>query len=216
MVYRSSDGGTHWRFLSVLADALEYPESHEGPNEHDMTVLPDGKTLLAVVRLDGGDGGRKPPLEPYYYLPYHRCLSTDWGKTWSRLTPIPNTGCARPRLLTVGWKVLLTGGRFRVYHNTSDVLLWVSYDGVGEEWTPYSLSYHHNLGATERRDIVPFDWKVNASNTSNLGPRETNGYTSIVQLNSSSAIVFYDQKSGSATHTQYHTQLTSYSMVVHV
>ena len=41
-----------------------------------MTLLPDGKTLLAVLRLDGGDGGPGPPAEPYHYLPYHRSVST--------------------------------------------------------------------------------------------------------------------------------------------
>ena len=46
------------------------------PNRHDMTLLPDGKTLLAVLRLDGGDGGPGPPAEPYHYLPYHRSVST--------------------------------------------------------------------------------------------------------------------------------------------
>jgi len=44
--------------------------------------------------------------------------------------------------------------------NTSDVLLWVSHDGIGEEWSPYSLSYRHNLGAAQWRGVVPFDWKV--------------------------------------------------------
>lgn len=210
-----SENGTIWNFLSVIADTHDYPESHEGPNENDMTLLPDGKTLLAILRLDGGDGGLQPPREPYYYLPYHRTISKDWGRTWTKLVPISNAGCVRPRLVTIGWTTLLTGGRFRYYGNTSDVLLWASYDGRGEEWTPYSISYHHNVGAAAWRGTLPYDWKVNASNTTNLGPRETNGYTSIVQLNSTAAIIFYDQKNGSAEHA-YHTQLRSYSMVVHL
>lgn len=77
-----------------------------------------------------------------------------------------------------------------MFGNTSDVLLWASHDGVGEEWAPYSLSYHHNAGAQQWRGVVPFDWKVNASNTTGLGPRETNGYTSIAQLNASAAVVY--------------------------
>ena len=48
VVFRSADG-VRWRFLSVLADARDYPQSYEGPNEHDITYLPDRKTLLAVV-----------------------------------------------------------------------------------------------------------------------------------------------------------------------
>ena len=50
VVYHSTDG-VKWTFLSTLADTHDYPQSHEGPNEHDVTVLPDGKTLLAVVRF---------------------------------------------------------------------------------------------------------------------------------------------------------------------
>ena len=95
------------------------------------------------------------------------------------------------------------------------MLLWAATDGVGKEWVPFSLSYYHNLGADPSAGVKLFDWKVNASNTTGLGPRETNAYTSIVQLNESTAVVFYDQKNGSATH-QYHTKVTSYSMLVHL
>ena len=49
VVFRSADG-VRWSFLSVLADAPDHPESFEGPSEHDITYLPDGKTLLAIIR----------------------------------------------------------------------------------------------------------------------------------------------------------------------
>ena len=166
-------------------------------------------------RFDGGDGGLLPPRDHYHYLRYHRSVSADYGRTWSPLTPIMNAGCARPRLLLMGDILFLSGGRFRVNDNTSDVLLWAATDGVGGDWVSFSLSYYHNLGANPSAGVMPFDWKVNASNTTGLGPRETNAYTSIVQLNASTAAVFYDQKNGSATHA-YRTRVTSYSMLVHL
>ena len=170
---------------------------------------------FCVHRFDGGDGGLLPPRDHYHYLRYHRSVSADYGRTWSPLTPIMNAGCARPRLLLMNNILLLSGGRFRVDGNTSDVLLWVATDGVGEDWVSFSLSYYHNLGADISVGVVPFDWKVNASNTTGLGPRETNAYTSIVQLNSSTVAVFYDQKNGSVTHA-YRTKVISYSMLVHL
>jgi hypothetical protein len=87
VVFKSTDS-VHWKFLSVLADAHDHPESLEGPNEHDMALLADGETLLAVVRFDGGDGGLKPPLQPAHYLNYHQTISTDFGQSWSKLIPI--------------------------------------------------------------------------------------------------------------------------------
>jgi hypothetical protein len=116
VVFKSTDS-VHWKFLSVLADAHDYPESLEGPNEHDMALLADGTTLLAVVRLDGGDGGLKPPLQPFHYLNYHQTISTDSGRSWSTLAPI-NAGCARPRLLLLGSSIILAGGRHRTNMNT--------------------------------------------------------------------------------------------------
>ena len=53
---------------------------------------PDGETLIAVVRFDGGDGpphvGDVRPFGPPHYLPYYRAVSRDFGRSWSRLTPI--------------------------------------------------------------------------------------------------------------------------------
>jgi hypothetical protein len=61
-VYASTDL-IKWEYLATMADADDYPESEEGPNEMDMAVLKDG-SLLAIFRLDAGDGRDHP------YLPY--------------------------------------------------------------------------------------------------------------------------------------------------
>ena len=178
----------------MLANAANHPDSHEGPNEHDIAVLPDG-TLMAVVRFDGGDGcSASGPDETQHYSNYHSSISTDMGQTWSAPTPLP-AGCARPRLLTFGSSLVLTGGRHR-NANTSDVLLWYNADGRGTAWQAYSLSYHHNKGVASggrRPNVRVFDERVNKS-TDFVLPRETNAYTSVFQIDDSRLIVFYDQK----------------------
>ena len=220
VVYHSNTHGKQWRFISVLADAHDYPLSLEGPNEHDLTVGPDGKTLIAVVRFDGGDGpphrGTYRPFGPPHYSRYHITSSRDFGKTWLKLSPIANAGCARPRLLVMGDTLLLSGGRFRVDGNTSDVLLWVSHDGLGKSWEPYSISYQHNLGVMRGAHVPAFNGNVNLSNTTGTGPRQTNAYTSLVRLDAQRAMIFYDQKLmlDERTKPPFHLNITSYSMVV--
>lgn len=152
----------------------------QGPNEMDLAWLPDGKTILAMIRLDGGDGPKTHP-----YVNYHRSVSTDRGKSWSALTAV-DAGCARPRLLQLGTTMLLSGGRRR-NENTSDVILWAATDGTGEVWAAHSLSAAHNAGQTD--PALRYDAKVNSSSYS---PRETNSYTSLVALSAKTALVVYD------------------------
>ncbi len=175
-----SADGLLWEYLSPIALASDYPTSQEGPNEMDMAWLPDGQTLLAMIRLDGGDGPKTHP-----YVNYHRSVSKDRGKTWSRLAAV-GAGCARPRLLRLGATMLMSGGRHR-NENTSDVILWSSHDGSGEKWTAHSLSAAHN--AREKDHALRFDAKVNSTEFS---PRETNSYTSLVLLTDNTALVIYD------------------------
>ena len=54
-----------------------------------------------------------------------------------------------PQLLSLGrnMPVVLGGGRLRNL-GTSDILLWLNNDGMGESFEPYSLSYWHNQLAT--------------------------------------------------------------------
>lgn len=172
--------GLLWEYLGPIALAANYPSSQEGPNEMDMAWLPDDKTLLAMIRLDGGDGPKSHP-----YVNYHRTVSTDRGKTWSPLTAV-GAGCARPRLLRIGTTMLLSGGRHR-NDNTSDVILWSSHDGSGEQWKAHSLSSAHNAG--QKDPALRYDAKVNSTDFS---PRETNSYTSLVLLTDTSALVIYD------------------------
>jgi hypothetical protein len=57
-----SADGKLWKYIAPIALAADYPTSQEGPNEMDLAWLPDGKTILAMIRLDGGDG---PISHPY-------------------------------------------------------------------------------------------------------------------------------------------------------
>ena len=177
-----SADGKLWEYLGPIALAPDYPDSQEGPNEMDLAWLPDRKTILAMIRLDGGDGPKTHP-----YVNYHRSVSSDRGATWSKLTAV-DAGCARPRLLQLGPTMLLSGGRHR-NENTSDVILWTATDGAGELWQAHSLSAAHNAGILPQDSDLRYDANVNSTTFS---PRETNSYTSLVALSDSTALVTYD------------------------
>lgn len=56
VVFRSVDGGWRWDFRGIVANASQYANSQEGPNEHGAAILADGKTVMVLMRMDGGDG----------------------------------------------------------------------------------------------------------------------------------------------------------------
>ncbi len=82
IAFRSTDL-IHWNFLSIIANASQYPQSEEGPNEHDLAYLSDGKTIMCLIRLDAGDG---PTTHSFKY--YAASFSSDEVKTWSHLQSI--------------------------------------------------------------------------------------------------------------------------------
>jgi hypothetical protein len=184
----ASADGKLWEYLAPIALASDFPASQEGPNEMDLAWLPGDTTIIAVLRLDGGDGPKTHP-----YVDYHRSVSTDRGSSWTKAAPI-GAGCARPRLLQLGGTMLLSGGRMRNM-NTSDVILWSSTDN-GETWAVHSISAAHNVGMVD--PALRYDAKVNSTT---YGPRETNSYTSLVALNSTSAVVTYDMILTKKTNT---------------
>ena len=73
----------NWEFAgraAALTELTGYPEwfgPGEGPNEHDLVLLADGKTLMVVTRIDGNDGG--PPYCSVRHTPknYHHSFSSD-------------------------------------------------------------------------------------------------------------------------------------------
>lgn len=156
VAWRSTDG-FDWTFQGIITDARDYvPHKSTAGNteENDMAMAADGKTVMVVMRTDGdcNCAGATGHNECGLYRPYYQSYSSDYGKTWSIATPIPGTGCARPRLLSlgVGKPMLMSGGRM-CWANMTGLFLWVNPSGMpNAEWTRYSLSYAHNQGALRR------------------------------------------------------------------
>ena len=185
-----SNDGLHWKFRGTLATAQQFPSSGEGPNENDLVNLSDGKTLFAVFRIDDGvDGGKVGAKN------YHSVTSTDDGTSWSRPREMNDTtgrgmGVARPRMLMLGngkGPLLLSGGRLYT-EQTCDILLWVSWDGMGENWETYSLTYRHN-------SLVKPSLRFSAAVNSTSG-RATTSYTSLLAFDNDNAIVVYNGETG--------------------
>jgi len=177
--FRSSDGGFTWDYAGKIIDAADAPKSEEGPNENDMVLLKDGKTIMCVIRLDAGDGELT-----HRYVPYVISKSTDGGRSWSKAKSLPkNVGCARPRLMrTQSGAVVLSGGR--TGPRNRDVLLWVNQAGDGEEWVEHSITYQHNK--LETNSSLWFTAAVNDSTA-----RESTSYTSLVRTSSESGFLIY-------------------------
>eukprot|EP00928_Gymnodinium_smaydae_P055478 TRINITY_DN39001_c0_g1_i1.p1 TRINITY_DN39001_c0_g1~~TRINITY_DN39001_c0_g1_i1.p1 ORF type:complete len:413 (+),score=45.40 TRINITY_DN39001_c0_g1_i1:40-1239(+) len=189
VAFRSDDGLT-WEYSGTIADAAQTPASEEGPNENDLALLADGKTILCVVRLDAGDGRVSRP-----YRPYAKATSTDGGRTWSQVTMLPKgVGSARPRLLRLpNGQLVLAGGRQGP--KSRDIVLWTNEAGDGEEWIPHSISYWHNV--LEPDASLHFTPAINASSQ-----RQSTSYTSLVLTGSSSGFVVYP-RSLNGTNTAF-------------
>lgn len=183
VAFQSTDDGYTWNFLSSILDAAAVPKSQEGPNENDLTLLADGKTIMCVVRLDAGDG---PVSQPY--ASYWRVLSTDGGRTWSSAASLPEgVGCARPRLLrTDDGQIVLAGGR--TGPTNRDTLVWLNNgrDG-GNSWTAHSITYWHNK--LEPNSTLHFTSSVNSSTE-----RQTMSYTSLVRTGPQTGFIVYARR----------------------
>jgi hypothetical protein len=183
----SSDGFS-WRFLSIVANATSGQNSSVfGPNENDISLQGDRKTILCVLRMDGDgpcDSGSKKANGgtggDYRY--FASSVSSDNGLTWSLPEPIAGAGCVRPKLLSLGANapLLMSGGRLCV-ENTTDISLWVNPSGTvgaqqrGDVWTKHSISYWHNaLWRGNASDRFHPAW-INSSSA-----WETLAYTSIM------------------------------------
>ena len=171
VAWRSADG-FDWKYVGTVTDAKDMmaePTRSLGGNteENDLALMADGKTIMIVMRTDGDCGCKQANGRGAcgLYRPYSQSYSSDMGRTWSHASPIPGTGCARPRLLSLGRNrpMLMSGGRM-CWANTTGLFLWVNPTGMpNQEWSRYSLSYAHNQGWTGDKSYL-FDELINATN----------------------------------------------------
>jgi len=198
VAWRSVNGGLHWTYRGLISDAAAYMQhnisSMGNTEENDLAVMADGKTVMAVMRTDG-DCDCKASFGAYLggpcgiYRPYYQAYSSDQGSTWSLGRPIPGTGCARPRLLSlgVGKPMLMSGGRM-CSSNMTGLFVWLNRLGLPyAPWEIFSLSYQHNKHWQGDPTFL-FDERVNASNFF-----ETQAYASLVQVGDNEAFVTYNK-----------------------
>jgi hypothetical protein len=134
-VYRSEDGGVHWRPLSTIA-ANEHPggRTDRGLWEPALDVLADG--TLSVLYADETSADAHPSCSQVV----SQRLSTDGGVTWSAATRAvsqPGCGAARPGMPVM---TRMAGGRYLMVFEVCglgpdcDVAYQVSDDG--RHWPP--------------------------------------------------------------------------------
>ena len=112
--------------------------------ERRQVVLPGAGLDTRPARM-GGDGLR---WGDHRTKNYHLARSTSGGRSWSKATELRDAnghgvGTARPRLLLLGSKLLLSGGRLTT-EQQGGIFLWISDDGFGRAWRTTSLSFKHN------------------------------------------------------------------------
>jgi hypothetical protein len=181
----TSTDGYNYKWLSNVSTSQDVPGSSEGPNEHDIALLPNGD-VMSVFRTGAGDGKGQ-------YQPYYMTKSNDRGKTWSKPVALRDTfgnyiGCARPHLVQLRNATLLSGGRMMMGHDYSrSFSIWMSMD-AGATWTRADGSYHHNARAAETNAGI---WPSSVNKT---GWRFefTSGYVGLVRVGENSANVVYD------------------------
>ena len=130
----------------------------QGPNENDCTTLKDGKTILTVIRKDGGDG-----VPHHKHVPYFFATSKDEAASWTlrevsrhdiagirvaffhecqrnrcRQAPAELLS-ARPRMVTLpGGALIIAGGR-------PALNMWVQEAGdPAQPWTVVDIPTEHN------------------------------------------------------------------------
>jgi hypothetical protein len=138
-------------------------------------------------------------------------VSSDEGHTWGKAQEIRNAGTAFPRLLNLGGRLLLSGGR-SVNRGRWDVTLWISKDGLGDAWEEHSLSAQHNERIGDARskiytctDVrekcsVPVGEKIPLRLSSSINTTEaSSAYTSLVALDDKTALVVYGRRNWAAS-----------------
>ena len=191
------DAGDTWTYVSDVATKASVEaagwKTEEGPNENDVVLMGDGKTIMVVFRIDGGDGAPKPSP----HVPYLFAISTDQGATWKYEQAPPSMLAARPRAMRLGnGAVAVTGGR-------PALNLWVSPSGGmagSSDWETYDIPTLHNemIGLESLKYCPAF---CNA--TLDLGWEQSSCYTQVGALDADTGLVCY-QRQGAPSGGQGH------------
>ena len=193
------DAGDTWAYVGDVATKASVEAAgwatEEGPNENDVVLMGDGKTVMVVFRIDGGDGAPKPSP----HVPYLFAKSTDQGATWTYEQAPPSMLAARPRAVRLGnGAVAIAGGR-------PALNLWVSPSGgmaagSGGDWETYDLPTLHNelIGDDSLKFCPAF---CNA--TLELGWEQSSCYTQVGALDADTGLVCY-QRQGAPSGGQGH------------
>lgn len=166
ILLKSRDGGSHYDYVSTIADASHAPWSYSGVGEPAMTILPDGE-FVCVIRTSAGKSETAPMLI---------ARSADQGKNWI-VKPMKQHG-VMPILLQLDNGVLVLG-----YGRPGNKLMF-SVDG-GHKWLNYTnlpeglwtTGYLDLVEVTPGRLLVVFDLLSTPDPTGGMftAPRKVNG-----------------------------------------
>jgi len=178
-----SDDGYSWSFAGTILDAAGVPASEEGPNQNDLVLLSDDQTIMAVMRVDSGEG---PTAR---YSPLVRSFSSDGGSTWTAAESFGDGfATGHPRLTrTADGQILLSANQLAP--TDRDLLLYWN-AGDGRNWEPRSVSYWHNF--LEPDPALRF---TPAVNNSPALPRhgEITGLTSLIRTDAQAGVLSYSR-----------------------
>lgn len=175
--------------------------AQEGSDEAALALL-GPKKVIVITRMDGGDWTDTLPshLRPPHMKPYRMATSTDAGFTFSRGRPMTDDqgraiGCARPKLLPLvpdantqpsdRTPLLLVGGR-------PGLFLWLSADGA-QSWQQYNIAAKHNAHSPLKY-CAAFVSATLANASEYFSPAPSGAYSSLVQVDASSALVCYNRE----------------------
>ena len=210
----ASTDGQQWNYTSTVGAYDPTRVYQEGPNECDIVLLGDKKTLWAVMRVDGGDGSPS-----HRTLPMLHATSTDLGRSWSKATPLPSDMRSSKPSATV-----LGNGALLVSAGRPGLDLFISRDGFGATWERHSIpTIHNGLVGSEGK---PESWgyckafvAVAANYTFAGDPQpkidtafdggplkgftQTSGYTAVISLEPDVGLVCFDKQGWGAVSTTH-------------
>lgn len=123
-VLATTDAGVSWDYRGSIGWRAQMGKHVSGPNEAALTLLADGRTLLAVVRVES-------------HTNLWQALSVDGGITWS------------PPLESNAWSVFpsmrtLANGVTALVSGRPGLGLWLLEDASAAKWQFHNLAAEHN------------------------------------------------------------------------